>query len=116
MSNNVRLAMLVGFCAGLGLESAYALDCPAPLPIDGSAIPTVSPEIQQKLSSPDVYDRIPEIFAAMRALYPNASKTAIANYLIASFCPIVNARPGVIEDLKRARLGSFADGVVAAAY
>jgi hypothetical protein len=111
-----RLALIVCLAFGFGLASAHAIECASPQPIEGSKPTPVSAELERQLSAPDVYSNIPELFAAVRALYPKASSPAIVNYLIASFCPIVNATPGIGEDLKTARLKSFANGVVAAAY
>jgi hypothetical protein len=111
-----RLALVACLAFALGARIAQAIECPAPQPIDGSAPPPVSAEFKRQLSAPDVYDHIPELFAGMRALYPKAPSRAIVNYLIAVFCPIVNATPGIGEDLKAARVGSFSNGVIAAAY
>ena len=111
-----RLAWLACVSIGLGCGMAQAVECPAPQSLDGSAPTPVSAELKQKLSAPDVYGNGPELLAAVQALYPKATKLAAANYLIAAFCPIVNATPDIGEDLKKARLTSFANGVIAAAY
>lgn len=115
-SQSTRLAQIVCLTLGLGFANAYAIECPAPQAIEGSTPTPVSPELQKQLSAPDVYGNARELFAAVRTLYPKAPSTQIVNYLIAAFCPIVNATPDIGEDLKTARLKSFANGIVAAAY
>ena len=115
-SCNGRLALIVCMALGFGGGNARAIECPSPQAIEGSKPTPVSAELERQLSAPDVYSHIPELFAAVRALYPKATSPIIVNYLVAAFCPIVNATPDIGEDLKTARLKSFADGVVAAAY
>jgi hypothetical protein len=116
MAFGKRLATMICVTLGLGCGMAQAVECATPQSLDGAAPTPVSAELKQKLSAPDVYDKIPDLFAAVRALYPKASKPDVANYLIAAFCPIVNATPDIGEVLKKARIQSFANGVIAAAY
>ena len=116
MLGSQRLAQIACVTIALGCGIAQAVECPTPQSLDGSGQTPVSAELTQKLAAPDVYGNAPELFAAVQALYPKASKLAIANYLIAAFCPIVNATPDIGEDLKAARVKSFANGVIAAAY
>ena len=115
-SQSARLALIICLALGAGLGNALAIECPLPQPIEGPTTRPVNAELERQQSAPDVYGNAPQLFAAMRALYPKAPSAAIVNYLIASFCPIVNATPGIGEDLKAARLKSFADAVAAAAY
>jgi hypothetical protein len=116
MLRSKRLAQIACVTIGLGCGIAQAVECPTPQSLDGSAPTPVSAELKQKLSAPDVYGNARELFAALQALYPKASKPAITNYLIAAFCPVVNATPDIGEDLKKARVTSFANAVIAAAY
>ena len=116
MSGSKRLAWVAFVSIVLGCGIAQAVECPTPQSLDGSAPTPLNPELKQKLSAPDVYGNASELLAAVKALYPTAPKLAIANYLIAAFCPIVNATPDIGEDLKKARVTSFANSVIAAAY
>jgi hypothetical protein len=52
-------------------------------------------------------DEISTAVAQLRSRHPNASRGAVANFLITAFCPIINARPGMSGDEKKQALRAF---------
>lgn len=92
---------------------ALALECSKPEPLDATQ---KAPDLAVQLASPQILAQVPGIYGALRAQFPKASKAQIVDYLVTSYCPVVKAQSGLSAQEQDAKVKSFADAAVNAAF
>lgn len=106
------IAMLLS-CVLIG--PAYALDCPTPQSNNPIGVDPAATKVVDLLKTSTAAN-VPNIVSLLRSLYPNLQPADLVNHLIAAYCPIVNARPGISDAEKSAALEAFAQAVTRAAF
>ena len=97
-----------------GCHHADELECPTPqLQSSDGDLKESADNIrayQDRLSGDFSENAISEAVASLRLKYPDAKNDAIANYLVAAYCPIITKRETGISE-QRAKLASFENAV-----
>jgi len=114
VEKSLFVVLVAGLALGSGLTGASALECPKLQALSGSD--ATLPDLTQQLSSKDVLSQVPGILGSLKEKYPGVSKPMLVNYLIAAYCPVVNAETGLSDEEKMARVREFADKAISLAY
>lgn len=107
---SVTFILLVGSIKPI--LAAGSLECPA-TPLED----TQMAEIKALLPTGNAYDYIDQLNNAVTALKAAGAKPALAiDRLIASYCPLVAAEPGLTDDQKSAKVMRFAARITRMVY
>jgi hypothetical protein len=72
--------------------------------------------LAKQLAANDVLTQVPGILGHLNQQFPDAGKQALADYLIAAYCPVIGGRADLNEQEKLAKVKEFADRVIATEY
>ena len=114
VEKSLFVVLVAGLALGTGPTGFSALECPQ---ASGSLRQRCGP------SRPDpaiVVERraaqVPGILGSLKEKYPGVSKPMLVNFLIAAYCPVVNAETSLSDEEKMARVREFADKAISLAY
>ena len=97
-----------------------ALECRVPQPAGAPGTIEMTPaeinDMAKIFASGDPVARISDILHALRSRHPNMSSGELVNYLVAAYCPVLNALTGLSEGEKQVRMDIFASQAAWAAY
>ena len=114
LRNTLLIASLFVSTGFGSMPNAWAMECPKPEPLGGKAGPPA--ELVKQLASNDVLTEVPGILGHLNQQFPGAGRQALADYLIAAYCPVIGGRTDLNEQEKLVKVKEFGDKVIATEY